>query len=123
GSAFRTGRHGTPPRRAEDRRRTGPRRGAFLQGSRRDHGGADRNVDEPPGARPRSAADDARRHDRSGAMTFSEETLMAYADDELDSETRSAVEAAMETDPEIARRVARHKALRGQLRATFDKVL
>lgn len=56
-------------------------------------------------------------------MTFSEETLMAYADNELDSETRSAVEAAMEADPEIARRVARHKALRGQLRATFDKVL
>lgn len=56
-------------------------------------------------------------------MTFSEETLMAYADNELDSQTRSAVEAAMATDPEIARRIARHKALRGQLRATFDDVL
>jgi hypothetical protein len=56
-------------------------------------------------------------------MTFSEETLMAYADDELDSQTRSAVEAAMAKDPEIARRVAQHKALRGRLKATFDKVL
>lgn len=56
-------------------------------------------------------------------MTFSEETLMAYADDELDPQTRSAVEAAMAVDPEIARRIAQHKALRGQLRATFDKVL
>ena len=56
-------------------------------------------------------------------MTFSEETLMAYADDELDSQTRSAVEAAMATDPEIARRIAQHKALRDRLRATFDTVL
>jgi hypothetical protein len=56
-------------------------------------------------------------------MTFSEETLMAYADNELDSQTRTAVEAAMAADPEIARKIAQHKALRGQLRATFDKVL
>ena len=56
-------------------------------------------------------------------MTFSEETLMAYADNELDAQTRSAVEAAMASDPEIARRVAQHKALRGKLRVVFDKVL
>jgi hypothetical protein len=56
-------------------------------------------------------------------MNFSEETLMAYADNELDSQTRSAVEAAMANDPEIARRIAQHKALRGRLKATFDKVL
>jgi hypothetical protein len=56
-------------------------------------------------------------------MTFSEETLMAYADDELDSQTRTEVEAAMAADPEIARRVAQHKALRGKLRSAFDKVL
>jgi len=56
-------------------------------------------------------------------MTFSEETLMAYADNELDAQTRSAVEAAMASDPEIARRVAQHKALRGKLRVAFDKVL
>ena len=56
-------------------------------------------------------------------MTFSEETLMAYADNELDAQTRSAVEAAMAKDPEIARRVAQHKALRVRLKATFDEAL
>jgi hypothetical protein len=56
-------------------------------------------------------------------MTFSEETLMAYADNELDSQTRTAVEAAMATDPEIARRIAQHKALRGKLRLAFDNVI
>ena len=56
-------------------------------------------------------------------MNFSEETLMAYADNELDSQTRSAVEAAMASDPEIARRIAQHEALRGRLKATFDKTL
>lgn len=56
-------------------------------------------------------------------MKFSEETLMAYADNELDAQTRSAVEAAMATDPEIARRIAQHAALRSRLKATFDKVL
>lgn len=56
-------------------------------------------------------------------MKFSEEILMAYADDELDSQTRAAVESAMAIDPEIARRIAQHQALRGRLKATFDKVL
>ena len=41
-------------------------------------------------------------------MKFSEETLMAYADNELDAQTRTAVEEAMATDPEIARRVAKY---------------
>lgn len=56
-------------------------------------------------------------------MNFSEETLMAYADNELDSQTRAALEAAMASDPALARRVAQHKALREQLRASFDRVL
>lgn len=56
-------------------------------------------------------------------MTFSDETLMAYADNELDAETRSAVEQAMVIDPDVARRVAKHQALRGKLRVAFDKVL
>lgn len=56
-------------------------------------------------------------------MKFSEETLMAYADGELDPQARTAVEAAMAADPEIAGRVARHKALRGKLRSAFDPVL
>jgi hypothetical protein len=56
-------------------------------------------------------------------MTFSEETLMAYADNELDAQTRTAVETAMAADPEIARRVAQHKALRGKVRLAFDNVI
>jgi hypothetical protein len=56
-------------------------------------------------------------------MTFSDEVLMAYADDELDESTRIAVEAAMATDPEIARRIAHHRALRQRLRFAFDPIL
>jgi anti-sigma factor RsiW len=52
-------------------------------------------------------------------MTFSEETLMAYADGEVDEATRSAVERAMHDDPEISRRIERHRALRGRLQAGF----
>lgn len=56
-------------------------------------------------------------------MTFSEEVLMAYADDELDAPTRAAVDAAMASDPEIAQRIARHKALRYRFHSAFDKIL
>lgn len=56
-------------------------------------------------------------------MRFSDEMLMAYADDELDEKSRVAVESAMSTDPEIARRIAQHRALRKRLRAAFDPVL
>jgi len=56
-------------------------------------------------------------------MNFSEETLMAYADNELDAQTRLALEEAMATDPALARRVAQHKALRGKLSSAFDQVL
>lgn len=56
-------------------------------------------------------------------MTFSDEVLMAYADGELDAKTRSQVQEAIATDPEVARRVAAHTALRASVRAGFDKVL
>jgi hypothetical protein len=56
-------------------------------------------------------------------VTFSDEVLMAYADGELDPETRSQVQAAIATDPDVARRVAAHTALRASVRATFDAVL
>lgn len=56
-------------------------------------------------------------------MTFSDETLMAYVDNELDPQMRAAVEAAMATDPEIARKVARHQALRGRLATEFNAAL
>jgi hypothetical protein len=56
-------------------------------------------------------------------MTISEETLMAYADGEADAATRASVEAAMHEDPEIAGRVARHRAMRTALRGAFSAVL
>ena len=56
-------------------------------------------------------------------MRLSEEVLMAYADHELDESTRASVEAAMAADPQIARRIAEHQALRKRLRSTFDPVL
>lgn len=56
-------------------------------------------------------------------MTIPNETLVAYVDGELDDAARTSVEAAMAADPELARRVARQRALRDRLRATFDPVL
>lgn len=56
-------------------------------------------------------------------MTFSEEVLMAYADGELDASTRAAVETAMASDPEMARRISQHKALRNRVSSAFNKVL
>ncbi len=56
-------------------------------------------------------------------MNFSDETVMAYADGELDAATRAAVEAAMALDAQLAQRVARQRALRGRLHAALDPVL
>jgi hypothetical protein len=52
-------------------------------------------------------------------MNFSTETLMAYADDELDAQTRVAVEQAMQQDPQIAQVVANHRKQRALLQAAF----
>jgi len=51
---------------------------------------------------------------KDGTMSFSDETLMAYADGELDEATRLEVEAAMRLDSSIARRVARLRAARDE---------
>jgi Putative zinc-finger len=56
-------------------------------------------------------------------MKFSEETLMAYADGELDAETRAAIEAAIAADPAVAHCVARHMSLVDSVRAAYDPVL
>jgi len=56
-------------------------------------------------------------------MSITDEVLMAYADGELDPKARAEVESAMAADPQVARRVAEHKALRNTLRATYDPVL
>jgi hypothetical protein len=56
-------------------------------------------------------------------MRFSDEMLMAYADGELDLVARAEIEAAMAVDPEIARSVERHRALRGRVQAAYQGVL
>lgn len=56
-------------------------------------------------------------------MTFNEETLIAYADGELDAATRAALEAAAAGDPQLAARIARHRALRARLEDAFAPVL
>jgi hypothetical protein len=56
-------------------------------------------------------------------MTFSDETVMAYVDGELDDATRTAVESALATDADLAQRVARHRELRARLHSEFDPVL
>jgi len=47
-------------------------------------------------------------------MSFSDETLMAYADGELDQESRRQIEIAMRHDSSLARRVARLRAARDE---------
>jgi negative regulator of sigma E activity len=56
-------------------------------------------------------------------MSFSDEDLTAYVDGELDDEKRQQVQDAIHRDPEIARRVASHQALRDTLRKGFEPVL
>jgi hypothetical protein len=56
-------------------------------------------------------------------MSFSDETLMAYADGELDTATRAQIEAAMATDAALAQRVERHRQLRARLQGAFQPVL
>ena len=56
-------------------------------------------------------------------MKFSQETLMAYADGELDGETRRAIEAEMAVDPEVAREIERQRAMRADVGAAFAGVL
>jgi hypothetical protein len=56
-------------------------------------------------------------------MTISDETIMAYADGELDSVARAAVESAMREDPQIERRVAAHRSLRQRVQAAYSSEL
>ena len=50
-------------------------------------------------------------------MSFSDDTLNAFADGELDDITRHEVELAMRLDPQLAARVRRHQAQRSNLRS------
>jgi hypothetical protein len=56
-------------------------------------------------------------------MKFSQETLMAYADGELDADTRRAIEAEMTFDPQVAQEIEKHRALRADVGKAFAGVL
>ena len=56
-------------------------------------------------------------------MSISDETLMAFADGELDEKTRREVELAMRRDPALAEKVKRHKALRSNVFNAFASTL
>ncbi len=56
-------------------------------------------------------------------MTISDEMLMAYVDGELDAAGRASVEAAMQQDADVGKRVARHRALREKMQGAFSAVL
>jgi len=56
-------------------------------------------------------------------MNFSDETLMAYADGELDDAARADIERALRADPALAERVAQHQALRSDVFAAFAPIL
>ena len=56
-------------------------------------------------------------------MAIPDETLMAYADGELEPAQRAEVEVALAADPTLAARVEAHRALRKKLNAAFDPIL
>ena len=55
-------------------------------------------------------------------MSYDDETLMAYADGELDEVQRAELAAAIARDPELARRVDQHRALRAEVSRAFAGV-
>lgn len=55
-------------------------------------------------------------------MTVSRAELIAFADGELAGPRARAVEAAIAADPALQRDLARHRALKAQLRAHFDPI-
>ena len=55
-------------------------------------------------------------------MRFSDEILMAFADDELPEAEAKEVERALAEDPVLAKRVERFRNVRRALRATYDSV-
>ena len=52
-------------------------------------------------------------------MNIDDETLMAFADGELDADGIATVENAMRSDPELQRRVAAHRELRRRLQSAY----
>lgn len=58
-------------------------------------------------------------NEQDGTMQFDDETLMAYADGELDESTRSTVEAAVARDGQLAAKVEEYRQLRAQVVNAF----
>ena len=56
-------------------------------------------------------------------MRFTDETLMAFADGELDEPTRSEVERAVRADPALAAKVQQHISLRQDVFRAFARTL
>jgi len=56
-------------------------------------------------------------------VNYDDETVMAYADGELDETKSAEVALAIERDPALARRVERHRALRAEVAGAFATVL
>jgi hypothetical protein len=54
---------------------------------------------------------------------YDDETLMAYADGELDAAMRAEIAAAIEKDPALAQRVEQQRALRAEVSGAFAGVL
>ena len=56
-------------------------------------------------------------------MKYSDETLMAYADGELDPDARAGIEAALATDAALAAAIERHRRLASRVKQTYEGVL
>lgn len=56
-------------------------------------------------------------------MNYDDDTLMAYADGELDPQQRAAIAQAMQDDPAVAAAIARHQGLRGDVSSAFAGIL
>jgi len=56
-------------------------------------------------------------------VNYDDDTLMAFADGELDAAKRAEITAAMEKDAELARRIAHHRELRARVAGAFSPVL
>jgi hypothetical protein len=56
-------------------------------------------------------------------VNYDDDTLMAYADGELDDVLNAEISAAIERDPALAQRVERHRALRARVAGAYASVL